>query len=155
MTSAIEVQVAAECVDAPAVDLFRQWVLAALGESTPQRGLAIRIVAEAEGRELNQRYRQRDTATNVLSFTADIPAELRAQLPMVPLGDLVLCAPVVEREAREQGKPVQDHWAHLTVHGVLHLLGHDHQDAVSAAAMEALERKILAGLGVSDPYVPR
>jgi probable rRNA maturation factor len=155
MTSGIEVQRASDCPDAPAPALFTRWAGAALGKRASRTAIAVRIVAEEEGRALNLRYRSRDSATNVLSFPADIPPEICVELAMEPLGDLVLCAPVVEREAREQNKRPQDHWAHLTVHGVLHLLGHDHLDAVSAAAMESLEKDILAGLGIADPYESR
>ncbi len=97
---------------------------------------------------LNRRYRDRDYATNVLSFPAELPAGL--QLPL--LGDIVICAPVVAREAGEQGKKLRNHYAHLTVHGVLHLLGHEHQHDTEAERMEKLERSILARLGIADPY---
>ena len=134
----------------PAPVSFRHWVAAALAGVRRRAAaeLAIRIVGAAEGRALNRRYRSRDHATNVLSFAAELPPGLR--LPL--LGDLVICAPVVAREAREQGKPLAAHYAHLTVHGVLHLLGHDHQDEGPARRMEALETRILAGLGIIDPY---
>ena len=89
--------------------------------------------------------------TNVLSF----PAELPAGVPLPVLGDLVICAPVVAREAQEQGKPPEAHWAHLVVHGCLHLLEFDHEDEAEAAEMEALERSILAAMGYPDPYAPR
>lgn len=133
----------------PARTSFQRWAEAAL-RSTGRRGrllLSLRVVDDAEGRQLNRDYRGRDYATNVLSFPADARID-GARL----LGDLALCAPVVAREADEQGKPAIAHWAHLTVHGVLHLLGHDHQDAAQAAAMEALEVRILAGLGYANPY---
>ncbi|MDE2087017.1 MAG: rRNA maturation RNase YbeY, partial [Xanthomonadaceae bacterium] len=110
--------------------------------------LSIRIVDADEGRELNRDYRGKDYATNVLSFEADLPPELK--LPLI--GDMVICSPVVAREAAEQGKRPRDHWAHLTVHGTLHLLGYDHIVAAEAEAMEALETRILAGLGIADPY---
>lgn len=134
----------------PRSDSFRLWVQAALQVARRRRAseLSIRIVASDEGRELNRHYRERDYATNVLSFPADLPPGLR--LPL--LGDLILCAPVVAREAAEQGKPLRHHYAHMTVHGVLHLLGHDHLVDTEAERMEALERKALAGLGIADPY---
>lgn len=134
----------------PAPASFRRWVAATLAGANRREPaeLAVRIVGTAEGRALNRRYRDRDHATNVLSFPADLPPGLR--LPL--LGDLVICAPVVAREAREQGKPPAAHYAHLTVHGVLHLLGHDHQREAPARRMEALETRILAGLGIPDPY---
>jgi probable rRNA maturation factor len=134
----------------PAATSFRQWVEAALRGAKRRRAteLSIRIVDAAEGRALNRDYRGKDYATNVLSFEADLPPGLK--LPLI--GDIVICAPVVAREAAEQGKPSRDHWAHLTVHGVLHLLGHDHIVEAEAEAMEALETRILAGLGIADPY---
>ena len=108
----------------------------------------MRIVDEAEGRALNARWRGRDYATNVLSFPAELPPGVA--LPL--LGDLVVCAPVVAREAAEQGKPEADHWAHLVIHGTLHLLGFDHESESDAVVMEGLERELLAGLGIGDPY---
>jgi probable rRNA maturation factor len=129
-------------------DLAR-WAQAALAGRRECAELSIRVVDEPEGAELNQRYRGRPGATNVLSFPFEPP-------PGVPelalLGDLVICAPVVEREAEEQGKPLPAHWAHLVIHGMLHLLGYDHQDPAQAAEMEALETRILGGLGFPPPY---
>jgi probable rRNA maturation factor len=134
----------------PAAASFRLWVAAALRGARRQRAaeLAIRLVGEEEGRALNRDYRGKDYATNVLSFPAELPPGVR--LPLI--GDLAICAPVVVREAAEQGKPARHHWAHMTVHGVLHLLGYDHLVDAEAEAMEALETRILAGLGVPDPY---
>ena len=106
------------------------------------------IVGTREGRRYNREFRGKDYATNVLSFPNEpLPGEKTALL-----GDLVICAPVVAREAVEQGKHVRDHYAHLTIHGVLHLLGYDHQNATDAERMEAQERRILGRLGISDPY---
>ena len=132
----------------PAEAAFRRWAGAALAGRRVAAELTIRVVDEAEGRSLNQDYRGRDYATNVLSFPVGLPAGV--ELPI--LGDLVICAPVVAREAAEQGKDESAHWAHLTVHGVLHLLGFDHETSVDAEVMEAAERKILASLGFPDPY---
>lgn len=131
---------------------FRRWVAAALAGRIREADLAIRVVGTKEGRALNRHYRGRDYATNVLSFPADLPQGLPPGVRMPLLGDLVLCAPVVAREARAQRKPLNAHYAHLTVHGALHLLGWDHADAREAEAMEQLEREILAGLGIDDPY---
>lgn len=136
----------------PAAVSFRKWTAAALAGRIREANLAIRIVGSKEGRALNRHYRGRDYATNVLSFPADLPAGLPPGVRLPLLGDLVLCAPVVAREAREQKKPPRAHYAHLTVHGVLHLLGWDHADEREAEAMEQLEREILAGLGIDDPY---
>jgi probable rRNA maturation factor len=135
----------------PAAASFRRWVAAALDGRIRQADLAIRIVDAREGRALNRHYRGRDQATNVLSFPAELPAGLPKGVTLPVLGDLVLCAPVIAREAREQGKPLNAHYAHLTVHGALHLLGWNHADDTEAECMEQLEREILAGLGVDDP----
>ncbi|MGH8234785.1 MAG: rRNA maturation RNase YbeY [Rhodanobacteraceae bacterium] len=134
----------------PAVASFRHCVAAALVTASHHKAaeLSIRIVDAREIRSLNHRYRGKDYATNVLSF----PAELPRGIPSLLLGDLVICAPVVTREAREQHKVPRDHYAHLTVHGVLHLLGYDHQNDRDAARMETLETRILATLGIADPY---
>jgi probable rRNA maturation factor len=127
---------------------FRRWAEAALQERVRRADLAIRVVDEREGRALNRHYRGKDGATNVLSFPAELPEGVK--LPV--LGDIVMCAPVIAREARAQGKELAAHYAHLTVHGVLHLLGWDHANTVEAEAMEALERQILDSLGYADPY---
>ncbi|WP_374555447.1 rRNA maturation RNase YbeY [Thermomonas sp.] len=137
----------------PAAASFRKWVAAALSGRIREADLAIRLVDEKEGRALNHHYRGKDYATNVLSFPAELPEGLPKGVKLPLLGDLVLCAPVVAREAKEQGKPLNAHYAHLTVHGCLHLLGWDHEDPREAEAMERLEREILAGLGLPDPYL--
>lgn len=136
----------------PAAASFRRWVAAALDRRIREADLSIRVVGEEEGRALNRHYRGKDYATNVLSFPAELPEGLPEGVRLPLLGDLVICAPVVAREAAEQGKALNDHYAHLTVHGALHLLGWDHEDEDDAEAMEALEREILGGLGVADPY---
>ncbi|WP_297833252.1 rRNA maturation RNase YbeY [Thermomonas sp.] len=136
----------------PAAVSFRKWVAAALAGRIREADLAIRLVGAREGRALNRHYRGKDYATNVLSFPAELPEGLPKGVKLPLLGDLVLCAPVVAREAKEQGKPLAAHYAHLTVHGCLHLLGWDHEDPHEAEAMEQLEREILAGLGLPDPY---
>lgn len=134
----------------PAPASFRRWVAAALLGARRRKPaeVAIRVVDAAEGRALNRQYRGKDYATNVLSFPAELPPGVK--LPLI--GDLAICCPVVSREAAEQGKRPNDHWAHLTVHGTLHLLGYDHIEEAQATAMEALETRILAGLGIADPY---
>lgn len=115
--------------------------------------ICVRIVDEAEGRALNHRWRGKDSATNVLAFPASLPPGLPEQgrAPSV-LGDIVLCAPVIAREAAEQGKASQHHWAHLVVHGVLHLRGFDHIEPEAAGVMEHLEQVVLDKLGIPDPY---
>jgi len=138
---------------------FTQWVQCAIERGTPAHmslvspAISIRLVDETESAALNSQYRDRQGATNVLSFPAHIPEPLQALMDPVPLGDLAICAAVVEREAALQQKAVLAHWAHMTVHGTLHLLGHDHQHDSEAEAMEQLEATILASLGFLDnPY---
>ena len=139
----------------PAAVSFRKWVGAALDGRIREADLAVRLVGNKEGRALNRHYRGKDYATNVLSFPADIAdgVKMPKGVKMPLLGDLVLCAPVIAREAKEQKKPLVAHYAHLTVHGTLHLLGWDHEDTREAECMEQLEREILAGLGLPDPYL--
>ena len=144
----VSVSYAAPRTGVPAATSFRKWVAAALKGRIREADLAVRIVDTKEGRALNRHYRGKDYATNVLSFPAELPEGVKMPL----LGDLVICAPVVAREAKEQHKPAVAHYAHLTVHGVLHLLGWDHDDDKEAEAMEQLERDILAELGLPDPY---
>ncbi|KLD69939.1 MULTISPECIES: rRNA maturation RNase YbeY [Xanthomonas] len=136
----------------PSAVSFRKWVAAALKGRIREADLAVRVVDEKEGCSLNHHYRGKDYATNVLSFPAELPEGLPKGIKMPLLGDLVICAPVVAREAAEQGKSLASHYAHLTVHGTLHLLGWDHEDDKEADAMEQLEREILADLGIDDPY---
>lgn len=129
----------------PSPSALREWASAALGDADGE--VTIRIVDEAESHELNGRYRGKDKSTNVLSFPYD-----GDMLGMPILGDLVICAPVVQREAQEQGKDARAHWAHMVVHGCLHLLGYDHEKDDEAEVMESRERQVLAGLGFDDPY---
>ena len=141
----------------PSAMSFRKWVAAALANRIREADLAVRIVGAREARALNRHYRGKDYATNVLSFPADVAGgvKLPKGVTMPLLGDLVLCAPVIAREAREQKKPILAHYAHLTVHGALHLLGWDHDNDADADCMERLEREILHDLGIEDPYVER
>ncbi|MBS0577350.1 MAG: rRNA maturation RNase YbeY [Proteobacteria bacterium] len=132
----------------PAAASFRKWVAAALENRILRADVCLRLVDEREGRSLNRHYRGKNYATNVLSFPAEIPENVK--LPL--LGDIVLCAPVIAREAREQHKELNAHYAHLTVHGILHLLGFDHDDEREADIMETIERGVLAVLGLPDPY---
>ena len=136
----------------PPDDFISDWVahaVTATGQDDAE--VAVRIVDPGEMRELNRDYRGRDSATNVLSFPAGLVAGLPAGEP-VPLGDIVICAAVVRDEAGTQGKSTPDHWAHMLVHGALHLLGFDHQADADAAEMEALEIRLLAARGIADPY---
>ena len=130
---------------------FAKWASTALTGRRAVAEVSIRIVDTDEGRKLNLGYRHKDYATNVLSFPADLPEELGIPL----LGDLVLCAPVVAAEAQAQGKPPLHHWAHLAIHGVLHLVGYDHETPSDARNMEAIEREVLEKLGIPDPYEAR
>ena len=136
--------------DVPGSVRVTRWVREAVGARGRGAELAVRIVGASEGRRLNLLWRGRDYATNVLSFPA--PAGTRGGHARRALGDIVLCAPIVRREARQQGKRVDDHWAHLLVHGALHLLGHDHDNDTDAERMERRERRILARFGIADPY---
>jgi len=141
---ALSIQYAAEQANLPSRADFRRWARAALLHDV---AAALRVVDEAEGMALNRDYRSKPYATNVLTFAYG------AETEGGPLsGDIVLCAPVVEREAAEQGKPLAEHYAHLTVHGMLHLQGYDHEAEDAAVAMEAIESFIMRRLGFPDPY---
>ena len=139
----LTVQYAVDATGLPTRAQFRKWVRAALSTDCT---VTLRLVDEEEGRALNATYRGKDYATNVLTFPYEAGPPLE--------GDIALCAPVVAAEARVQGKPDDAHWAHLVVHGVLHLQGHDHEDDAEARRMEALETQILGDLGYPDPYLP-
>lgn len=141
---ALAIQYAAEPASLPTRADFRRWAKAALLHDV---AAALRVVDEAEGMQLNQDYRGKPYATNVLTFAYG------AEQEGGPLsGDIILCAPVVEREATQQGKPLAAHYAHLTVHGMLHLQGYDHEAEAEAVAMEAIESFIMMRLGFPDPY---
>jgi probable rRNA maturation factor len=144
----LEVQRASDETAFPETADLERWVQAALEGIEKTVELVIRVVDETEGRELNQRYRGKNKPTNVLSFTFEAPPGAESD----HLGDLVICAPVVAREAQEQGKALNDHWAHLVIHGVLHLRGYDHQTEDEAQVMESREKSILQELGIKDPY---
>jgi probable rRNA maturation factor len=138
----LAIQRASRAAHLPSDSKLRRWARAALARPAE---VTLRVVAETEGRRLNREFRGRDYATNVLTF-------VYAARPLA--GDIVICAPVVAREARAQGKPVEAHYAHLVVHGMLHLQGYDHEGGRDAARMEGRERRILASLGFGDPYAP-
>ena len=136
---------------------MQAWLSLTVGEVGPQHNngseVSIRIVGETESREMNLNYRHKDFSTNVLAFPSDLPEiEDWPEDTPVPLGDLVICAPVVEREAAEQGKDLAHHWGHMLVHGTLHLLGYDHQTDAQARKMESIEARILDFGGVPNPY---
>ncbi len=147
MTIDIVVQNACSFSEVPCDQKFEQWATVALQERG-EAELLIRLVEKNESRQLNARYRNRDKPTNVLSFPADLPQEI--DLPL--LGDVVICAPLVAQEAEQQNKSPESHWAHLTIHGTLHLLGYDHQTEEEAAEMESLETSLLQSIGFPDPY---
>jgi len=146
----LEVQRVTTSVTTPDDEQFQLWAETALAHECT---LAIRIVDEEEGRRFNREYRDKDYATNVLSFPVELPEGLPPEINQSQLGDLLICAPVVAREAKEQGKPEVDHWAHLTIHGILHLMGYDHECSADALVMETLETEILAKLDIPDPYL--
>ena len=135
----------------PSAASLRAWVGAAIKDEAGT--ICIRIVGNAESKHLNRQWRRKDRPTNVLSFPYSQPKAQGLTPNASPLGDLVICAPVVAREAREQGKPLSAHWAHMVVHGVLHLQGYDHVKNRDAKKMEAREVEILARFGYQDPYV--
>lgn len=147
MTIELDVQRATSFEPLPADRQFKRWVTAALRKH-PAAVLTIRIVDREEMQQLNRYFRGKDAPTNVLSFAAGLPDAV--DLPL--LGDVVLCAPLVAEEARLQNKPPEAHWAHLTIHGVLHLLGYDHQDTDESALMEGEEITLLETLGIPNPY---
>ena len=147
----VTVQNSSGVAGVPSPAQLRKWARLALADEV--RGeLTVRIVDEKESAALNSRYRGKKGATNVLSFGAELPPGAAAAKGLLPFGDVVICAPVVEREAREQRKTAQAHWAHMVIHGTLHLQGYDHEKARDAGAMEARERALLARLGFPDPY---
>ena len=143
----VDIQRATESLT-PTDDEFRRWVDLCIPETKNTSEISIRIVDKEEGRQLNFDYRQKDYPTNVLSFPCDLPDDITIPL----LGDIVICAPVVEQEASDQRKEIKSHWAHMTIHGTLHLLGYDHIEDSDAAIMEKLETDILIKLGYSAPY---
>ena len=153
MQAEVAIQRATRTAGIPGDDQFQKWIEAVPAASELRYSLDIRIVDDEEARRFNREYRGRDYATNVLSFPAELPEGLPDEIRQTQLGDLLICAPVVVREAQEQNRPAADHWAHLTIHGLLHLLGYDHEQPGEAAVMESLETEILAGLGIPDPYV--
>lgn len=145
---ALDLQIALEHSPLPSQAEFETWVRVALGQTMDEAELTIRLVDIAESQALNATYRGKDKPTNVLSFPFEAPPGM--DLPL--LGDLVICVAVVEQEAIEQNKPLQAHWAHMVIHGCLHLLGYDHIIDDEAEEMESLETQLIEGLGFSNPY---
>lgn len=153
MTSAqasveLDLQIAVDAVALPSAQELELWVKTALRDTMASAELTIRIVDSAESQMLNSTYRGKNEPTNVLSFPFEAPPGI--ELPL--LGDLVICAAVVEQEAIDQNKPLTAHWAHMVVHGCLHLLGYDHIDDIEAEEMESLETQLIESLGYNNPY---
>lgn len=155
-SAVIDIQLAAGISGVPSDEQIRESVVAAIAATDRDTAveLSVRVTGRDEIRALNRDYRGRDRPTNVLSFPAELPAGLPGSAPQ-PLGDIVICAPVLEDEAQAQNKPLADHWAHMLTHGTLHLLGYDHEDETDAEVMESLESRILAERGIADPYSAR
>lgn len=144
----IDLQLACDGKIVPSEEDFQCWAEAALSPFNKPFELTIRLVSSNESQQLNQQYRSKNKPTNVLSFPFEVPEGIELDL----LGDLVICVDIVEQEAIEQQKTLNAHWAHMVVHGCLHLLGFDHIDDDEADEMEALETKIITGLGFKEPY---
>ena len=144
----LDLQIACSEKNLPSVEQFEQWLNAALNEYKPNAEVTIRCVEALESQTLNNDYRGKDKPTNVLSFVLDAPPMIEIDL----LGDLVICKEIIESEAIAQEKVLNEHWAHMVVHGALHLLGFDHIDPDQAIEMESLEKEILLTLGIDDPY---
>jgi probable rRNA maturation factor len=159
MNVIIDLENASGFLDIPALSKFEQWVnlaqnaVSAEHSSEKAYTIGIRVVDEAESAQLNSTYRSKDKPTNVLSFRSDLPEFAIMEMDEIPLGDLAICATVVTREASDQQKLQEAHWAHMVIHGVLHLNGFDHDTDDEASAMEKVEIEILNGLGFSDPYL--
>jgi probable rRNA maturation factor len=147
----LEIQVATKSFDLPNSAQLQRWVDAVLTDQGKDIEVVLRIVDESESAALNEQYRHKSGSTNILSFPSDLPDEV--ELDADWLGDLVICAPVLAREAQEQGKRLHDHWAHIVIHGLLHLLGYDHIEPDEAEAMETLEINILHQLNLNNPYL--
>ena len=148
MAIILDIQSASSSEDAPDEDSIKRWVSAVMGSKEGDTELSVRIVDEPEGKKLNETYRGATGPTNVLSF----PFDEKTPEPLPLIGDIVVCAPVVAREAQQQNKDLTAHWAHMIIHGVLHLLGYDHQNDSEAAIMETLETEIMQKLGFAPPY---
>ena len=142
-------------LSSPAPEEFIRWVTTVLNYYDDYFEIAVSLVDEPEMATFNQRYRQKSSPTNVLAFGQDLPAEFDDPEQTIPLGDVIICVPVVIREAQEQHKALDDHFAHLTIHGTLHLLGFDHETTDEAKDMETHEIELLQDLGIENPYERR
>lgn len=155
MTVTVDIDNQSQSSHCPNEQSCQAWIseaLKALGRNEHYE-LSLRFVDEDESAQLNQRYRNKEGATNVLSFPSEAGAAVAEQIGFYPLGDIAICPAILEAEAREQDKELQDHWAHILIHGVLHLCGYDHQESEQAEAMENLEIEILKTLGIKNPYL--
>ena len=148
MTTTVDLQLACEFDNLPSAEQFQRWAALVLDELKPNSEITIRISNAEESQSLNHNYRGKDKPTNVLSFEFDAPPGV--ELPLV--GDLIICPEVVYRESLEQQKSFHDHFAHMVIHGCLHLLGFDHINEQDAVEMETIEKQILASLNIADPY---
>jgi probable rRNA maturation factor len=146
----IDIQYACDQTLPVSDDMLTKWAELALHEQMSAAELTLRLVDIKEIRQLNHRYRKQDKATNVLAFPSQIPNQVELDYPL--LGDVILCPAIVDGESRALKKPLEEHWAHLVIHGVLHLLGYDHSKESDTAVMQALEIKLLAKLGFANPY---
>ncbi len=150
----LDLQTATQQADCPSQAVFTTWAQLALQQTEPSLGaeVTLRLVDEAESQALNATYRGKNKPTNILSFPCDAPIDFAAEGELTLLGDLIICAPLVVAEAQAQNKPALHHWAHLVIHGMLHLQGYDHETPEQASCMETLEIQLLSQLGIPDPY---
>ncbi|MCG7491188.1 rRNA maturation RNase YbeY [Vibrio sp. Of14-4] len=150
MSIELDLQIAVkEETGLPSFEDILLWLTTAVDKFQSQAEVTVRIVDDSESHQLNLEYRGKDKPTNVLSFPFEAPMGIEMDL----LGDLVICKQVVEQEAKEQSKPLMAHWAHMVVHGSLHLLGYDHIEDEEAEEMESLETEIMQSMGFDDPYL--
>ena len=144
----LDIQIVSQSKQLPDQEQFQYWIDAVLKDESQDAEVVIRIVDENEMIQFNEQYRDKKGSTNILSFPFEAPEGVDNYL----LGDMLVCAPVVEKEAQQQNKELEHHWAHMIVHGVLHLLGYDHIDDQDAEEMEAIEIKILKTINIKNPY---
>lgn len=145
----LDLQIKSKLSSIPKTALFHKWLNAALSATNHNKcELTIRVIGISAMAKLNEQYRRKSGPTNILSFPFVAPPKIKTDL----IGDIIICAPLVKKEAQQQNKPENNHWAHLTIHGVLHLLGYDHKKTKDAVKMEQLEINILQSLGIRDPY---
>jgi probable rRNA maturation factor len=155
MNVKVDVSIDYPCYSIPKLTQIRNWLTQgwiAMQQQEQCVNISVRVIDEAESARLNQQYRGKKGATNVLAFPCQLSDQLLALQDRVPVGDIAICAPVLEAEARQQGKQLDAHWAHLLTHGLLHLRGWDHSNKAQAAKMEALEISIMKKMGFGNPY---